>query len=78
MEDKKTVVLERSNNPHTMKAVSVDVIETENDVMVLKVSGTGVVLHGEHGTIATESPDVVKAVQQEFNPVTKGMQKAFD
>jgi hypothetical protein len=35
-------------------------------------------LHGEHGTIAIESPNVIKYVQQELNPVTKKLQNAWD
>jgi len=36
------------------------------------------VTHGEHGTLVTESENIIKYVQQELNPLTKKMQNAFD
>jgi glutaredoxin 2 len=77
--EKTTVVLEESTNTH--------VLESENEIKMqkigpstlkLKIQGKGVVLHGEHGTICTESQDVIKYVQKEYNPILKAMQNAFD
>ena len=47
-------------------------------MLKLNIQGSGVIKHGEHGTIKTESPTVFKYVQQELNPITKKMQKATD
>ena len=46
--------------------------------MKLQIQGDGIVTHGEHGTIKTESPNVIKYVQQELNPVTRKLQNAYD
>ena len=75
---KKTVVLEPSTNTHLMEANDVIATDLGNGILKLKVNGDGVVTHGEHGTIKTESPDVIKYVQQELNPITQMMRSAFD
>jgi len=75
---KKTIVLEPSTNTHTLTANKVEVKEIENGILQIKTHGEGVVTHGEHGTLRTESENVIKYVQQELNPVTKKMQNAFD
>ena len=79
MKAEKTVVLEPSTNTHTMTATqSVVVEDLGNSTLKLKVEGEGIVTHGEHGTLVTESPNVIKYLQQEFNPVTKKLRNAFD
>lgn len=77
-ENAKTVVLEASVNPHKLVATEVNVTHDDGTVMAMEIEGEGLVLHGEHGTLATESTNVLKYVQQEVNPVTQMMQKAFD
>lgn len=76
--EKRTVVLEPSTNTHQMSANSVDVKDLGNSTLKLKVNGDGIVTHGEHGTLVTESDNVIKYVQQEFNPVTKKLRNAYD
>lgn len=76
--EKKVVVLEPSTNTHTLSAENVKMKEIENGIIELDIKGDGVVTHGEHGTLRTESSKVIKYVQQEVNPVTKKMQNAFD
>lgn len=71
-------VLEVSTNTHVLEAEKITKIATDGNTIKLKISGKGVLTHGEHGTIVTESPDVIKYVQQELNPVTKKIQAAFD
>ena len=78
MKSIKEVVLEPSTNTHTLKGNVISSTDLGNGVMKLKVGSAGVVTHGEHGTIRTESPNVIKYVQQEVNPVTKRLQAAFD
>jgi hypothetical protein len=72
----KRVVLEKSTHTHEMEGAEV-VKDFGNGILQLKVE-KGIVTHGEHGTIKTESPDVIKYVQQEVNPITKAMMNAFD
>lgn len=74
----KTVVLEPSTNTHSLTASDVKATTLDNGVMQLDIKGKGVVTHGEHGTLITESARVYKYVQQELNPITKAMQNAFD
>jgi hypothetical protein len=76
--EKRTIVLEPSTNTHQMSANSVDVKDLGNSTLKLKVNGDGIVTHGEHGTLVTESDNVIKYVQQEFNPVTKKLRNAYD
>lgn len=71
-------VLEPSTNTHTMEAVEIAKKDMGNGILKLNITGDGVVTHGEHGTLKTESPNVIKYVQQEVNPITRKMQKAFD
>ncbi len=72
-----TLVLEPSTHPHTLASEQIEAKNLEACV-VIKTKNGGVVSHGEHGTIATESDNIVKYVQQEYNPVTRAMQNAFD
>jgi len=74
----KEVILEPSSNTHTLHANDVEVKELGNSILKLKVKGNGIVRHGEHGVIKTESDNIIKYVQQEVNPVTRAMQNAFD
>ena len=78
MENKQTVVLELSTNTHAMTADSVNVTDLGNGNLKLQVEGKGIVTHGEHGVVTTESPNVIKYVQQELNPITQAFQNAFD
>jgi len=73
----KTIILEPSSNTHTMT----NVLNVENiDASILKIKTTeqSKVFHGEHGTLAIESENVIKYVQQELNPVTKKLQNSWD
>ena len=77
MTESKTLVLEPSTNTHTMTNV-VNVTEIDASTLKIKTLEGSKVLHGEHGTIAIESPNVIKYVQQELNPITKKLQNAWD
>ena len=79
MKSEKTVVLEPSTNTHRMEAEGGILKEDLGaGILKLKVKGSGIVTHGEHGTLKTESEDVLKYVQQEFNPITRKLQNAYD
>ena len=74
-----TVTLEPSTNTHRLTSTKVSVMDLGHGILRVEVpAGHAVVTHGEHGTLATESRNVMKYVQQEYNPVTKKMQAAFD
>ena len=73
------VVLEPSTNTHRLQAESVHVTDLGKGMLKLKTSGNGgVVTHGEHGTLVTESQNIIKYVQQELNPLTQSLENAFD
>ena len=79
MENKgQVVVLEPSTNTHQVQANSIEKTNIDESILKLKIKGNGIVTHGEHGTLVTESANVVKYVQQEFNPITRKLQNAFD
>lgn len=73
------VVLEPSTNTHQLESEKVEVTDLGNGILKLKTSQTGgIVTHGEHGTLVTQSENVIKYVQQEVNPMTQRMENAFD
>jgi hypothetical protein len=79
MEKTNFTVLEPSTNTHIVEGYnSINVTDCGNGVLKLNIEGDGVVKHGEHGTLKTESAVVIKYVQKELNPVTKALQNAFD
>ena len=75
--NEKTVVLEPSTNTHTMTNVT-QVENVTESILKLKTTKNSKVVHGEHGTLGIESENVIKYVQQEFNPVTGKLQNAWD
>ncbi len=76
--NKQVVVLEPSTNTHAVSANSIEVVNLDNSTLKLKINGDGIVTHGEHGTLVTESANVIKYNQQEFNPITRKLQNAYD
>jgi hypothetical protein len=73
------VVLEPSTNTHRLESETVQVTDLGHGVLKVKTAKQGgIVTHGEHGTLVTESETVIKYVQQELNPITQMMQPAFD
>lgn len=79
------LVLEPSTNTHVINGDIVSKEKISEHVIALELRGAGVVTHGngvvqhgKHGTIKTESPYVVKYTQQELNPISKKMTIAFD
>ena len=71
-------VLEPSTNTHTLEAKAIETKDLGNGILKIKTKGNGTVTHGEHGTLKTESDNVIKYVQQEVNPITRKMQNAYD
>ena len=63
---------------NSAKLISRQWIITDSNGNIQEVNGDGVVTHGEHGTLKTESKNVIKYVQQELNPVTRKIQNAVD
>ena len=75
---KEILVLEQSTNTHVLEADRIVMKKLGNGIIQLKISGNGIVTHGEHGTIKTEAENVIKYIQQEINPISGIIQNAFD
>lgn len=74
-------VLEKSTNTHfTDSDVEIVNEHPKMTTIELKTNGSMIVEHGHHFTVATEIDTVrtVKITQQEYNPILKKMQNAFD
>jgi copper oxidase (laccase) domain-containing protein len=72
--NREVTVLEQSTNTHVTTSPVEVVAEFQNmSTMVLKPNG-------HHHTVATQphSNQVIKITQQEYNPVLRAMQNAFD
>jgi hypothetical protein len=72
------ISLEESTNTHSIAAKNIKSQDLGNSILKLEIEGEGIITHGEHGTIKTESKHVMKYIQQELNPVTKKLQNAYD
>ncbi len=71
--------LENTTNTHVLEASSIKIIKTiDRTTQVLEIEGEGIISHGEHGTLKTESPNIIKYIQQEFNPITGIVEAAYD
>ncbi|TDD74634.1 hypothetical protein [Flavobacterium caseinilyticum] len=75
---KEALILEPSTNTHVLEADKIEMKKLGNGIIKLKITGNGIVTHGEHGTIKTEAENVIKYIQQEINPISGIMQNAFD
>ena len=75
------VVLEESTNTHTLSG-DVKVLKKmgKMNTIVLDLNGCAIVEHGHHAIVKTEdcTKRVIKITQQEYNPITKGLQNSFD
>jgi hypothetical protein len=73
------LVLEPSTNTHRLESEKIETVDLGNGIMKIKTSSKkGIVTHGEHGTLVTESENIIKYVQQEVNPLTQKLENAFD
>ena len=75
------IVLEKSTNTHSTTS-NVKVIKELNSMttIVLDTKDDMVIEHGHHRVVATEPTTnrVIKITQQEYNPLLKAFQNAFD
>lgn len=83
MKSKDVIVLEPSTNTHVVPTDNeVEVVEKveKMNTFVLNTNGKMIVEHGHHNTVATEptTRKVIKITQQEYNPILKELQNAFD
>lgn len=73
-------MLEPSSNTHMLEGEIKSIKEIDNPVgtMLIETEGSGIVTHGEHGPLKTESSIFMKVNQQEYNPIHDDMRAAFD
>jgi hypothetical protein len=75
-------ILEKSTNTHfTNSEVIVTKELTNMTTIVIEVKKDNMIVeHGHHKTVATEldTKNVIKITQQEYNPVLKAFNNAFD
>lgn len=71
-------ILEKTKHAHILLSKKIESKYKEGSTELLKIEGVGLVIHEEHQLIKINSPVVIKYVQQEYNPVTKLMENAFD
>jgi hypothetical protein len=78
----KLIILEESTNTHISRSTGVKEVARFQTMgtVILETNGAMVVEHGHHHTVATDAdtPQVIKITQQEYNPILKRMQNAFD
>jgi len=75
---KNRIVLEKSTNTHELETGSKpEYLKEHEDGQVDFITDDGIVVHGEHGTMKVDGKRS-KVNQMEYNPVTQGLQKAFD
>ncbi|MGQ7854668.1 hypothetical protein ACUN24_10505 [Pedobacter sp. WC2501] len=63
--------LDEAANKHELKASKITVIKELGSTKLLKISGNGILFHNGHNIIKTESPFIIKYVQQEINPLDR-------
>lgn len=74
----KKIALEKTTNTHNLEASAIEIIDEKGSTVTLKIKGDGLVTHGEHGTIVTESENIIKYVQKEINPINQKIEDAND
>ncbi|MBB6372298.1 hypothetical protein [Chryseobacterium shigense] len=77
-EDYKEYCLEKTGNQHILKAKGYKVIDKDTAAETIKISGDAFIFHNEHKILRIESEYFVKYIQQEYNPITKLIENAYD
>ncbi|KFF08087.1 hypothetical protein IX38_08060 [Chryseobacterium luteum] len=70
--------MEKTGNQHTMKAPGYKIMEKDGSTETFTISGDAFIFHGEHKILRIESDCFVKYIQQEYNPITKLIENAYD
>ncbi|MCD1118631.1 hypothetical protein [Chryseobacterium turcicum] len=76
--EKKEYFLERTGNPHVLKAVNYKVLDKRGTTETLFISENSFITHNEHETLYIESEYFIKYIQQEYNPITQAIENAYD
>jgi hypothetical protein len=85
---KAQLITEPSTNTHVLHAENISYKEIKSGVMHIKTESDALITHGDvsngrikkgnHNSHTIASRNFFKVVQQEYNPVTREMQNAFD
>lgn len=74
----KEYCLEKTSNQHIMKTSSYKVIDRNDSTETFLIEEDAFITHAEHRMLRIESPYFVKYIQQEYNPITKMNENAYD
>lgn len=74
----KKYCLEKTSNQHIMKTSSYKVIDRNDSTETFLIEEDAFITHAEHRMLRIESPYFVKYIQQEYNPITKMNENAYD
>jgi hypothetical protein len=74
----KSHCLEKNSHTHLLKALSYHVHKKEGSTEAIEIEGDAFVFHEEHQVIRIESSYFIKYVQQEYNPLTRLVENAYD
>ncbi|PIF44352.1 hypothetical protein CLU96_1298 [Chryseobacterium sp. 52] len=74
----KEYCLENTSNQHLLKSPGYKVIDKDGSTETFKISGDAFIFHNEHKMLRIESEYFVKYIQQEYNPITKLTENAYD
>ena len=72
------IVLQESKNPHILEADEIEIIAANERFQLLAINGNGIIHHGEHGALHTNTPFLLKYTQQEIDPLTNNIYDVFD
>jgi len=74
-------ILEKSTNTHTTHSEVIEVAKYDTMTTIILDTKKGMIVeHGHHNTVATSptTTRVIKITQQEFNPLLRAFQNAYD
>ncbi|PTT77291.1 MULTISPECIES: hypothetical protein [unclassified Chryseobacterium] len=76
--DFKTYCLEKTSNQHMLKAKNYSIYDKNGVTETFITSEDSFITHNEHKTLRIQSECFVKYIQQEYNPITRLIENAYD
>lgn len=72
------ITLQESTHIHELKASKIIILDESPIHKHIQTEGKGFIFHDEHGSIVTESSNLAQYIQQEYNPISKKFENAYD
>ncbi|GAA5095194.1 hypothetical protein GCM10023210_27620 [Chryseobacterium ginsengisoli] len=76
--DYKEYCLEKTSNQHILKTLNYRIYDKNGVTETFIISQDAFITHNEHKTLRIESECFVKYIQQEYNPITRIIENAYD